>query len=134
MTSDRTTSGADPIHVDPIHVVEEWQNRAWGECDVSAVDDLAADPLIRHGPSGTAERSHSQLKDDLRQYQRALGKPEIIVHDRVLDGDRVWSRLTMRGANMDTGELRTLQWLQIHRVVDGRIVEIWALYASDVPW
>lgn len=129
MTSDRP----DPGH-DPIAVVEQWQERAWGECDLSAVDELAADPLLRHGPSGTAHRTHNELKDDLRQYQRALGKPEIIVHDRVLDDERVWSRLTMRGANLDTGEPRTLQWLQIHRVVDGKIVEIWALYASDVTW
>ncbi len=126
MTSDRPRG--------PIEVVEQWQDRAWGECDLSAVDELVADPLLRHGPTGTAQRSHAELKHDLRQYQRALGKPEIIVHDRVLDGDRVWSRLTMRGANMDTGDLRTLQWLQIHRVVEGKIVEIWVLYASDVSW
>lgn len=129
MTSDRRVPGRDPITV-----VEQWQERAWGECDLSVVDELVADPLLRHGPSGTAQRTHAELKDDLRQYQRALGKPEIVVHDRVLDGDRVWSRLTMRGANMDTGDLRTLQWLQIHRVAEGKIVEIWVLYASDVSW
>ncbi len=119
---------------DPIWVVEQWRERAWGNCDLSAVEELTSDPLTRHGPSGTEQRTHQDLKHDLRQYQRALGKPEIILHDHVLDGDRVWSRVTMRGANMDTGEPRALQWLQIHRVVEGRIVEIWALYASDVTW
>lgn len=119
---------------DPIHVVEQWQARAWGECDLSAVDELAADPLLRHGPTGTQRRSHDDLKDDLRSYQRALGKPDITVHERVADGEHVWSRITMSGASMDTGEARTLQWLQIHRVVDGRIAELWALYATDVNW
>ena len=61
-------------------------------------------------------------------------KPDIVVHDRVADGDRVWSRVTMRGRNIDTGQLRTVEWLQIHRVVDGRIVELWGLYAGDVTW
>ena len=119
---------------DPIRVVEQWQERAWGQCDLAAVDELTVDPVLRHGPSGTQRRSHEEYKRDLRAYQRALGKPELVIHDRVADGDRVWSRLTMRGANMDTGEPRTLDWLQIHRVENGRIAEIWALYATDVKW
>ena len=122
------------VPTDPIGVVEQWHARAWGECDLSAVDDLAADPVVRHGPSGTRRRSHDELKDDLCNYQRALGRPEIEVHDRVVDGDRVWSRVTMRGVSVDAGQPRTLQWLQIHRVVDGRIAEIWVLYALDVEW
>ena len=119
---------------DPIGVVEQWQARAWGQCDLGAVDELVADPLLRHGPAGTERRTHEELKRDLKSYQRALGPVEVVVHDRVVDGDRVWSRTTMHGANIETGVPRTLQWLQIHRVVDGRIVELWSLYASDVKW
>lgn len=119
---------------DPVWVVEQWQARAWGEGDVSAVDEFAADPLVRHGPAGTASRTHAELKDDLRRYQRTICKPDITVHDRVVDGDRVWSRVTMHGRNLETGEPRTLEWLQIHRVEAGRIVELWGLYAGDVKW
>lgn len=118
----------------PIAVVEQWQARAWCEYDLSAIDDLASDPMVRHGPSGTVERSHSELKQDLRQYQRTLCKPMITVHDRVVQGDKVWSRVTMRGHNMETGEPRAVQWLQIHRVAEGRIAELWALYTTDVTW
>ena len=120
--------------LDPIGVVEQWQARAWGACDLGVVDELAADPLLRHGPSGTEQRTHAELKQDLQRYHRALGPAEITVHDRVVDGERVWSRTTMRGANIETGVPRVLQWLQIHRVVDGKLVEIWSLYASDVNW
>lgn len=128
------TAAMSSAVADPLYVVEQWQRRAWGEFDLTAVDDLAADPITRHGPSGTTTRSHDELKHDLKQYQRTLCKPEITVHDRAVDGERVWSRVTMRGHNMETGEPRTVQWLQIHRVVDGRIVELWALYTSDVKW
>lgn len=128
------TSGVSSERSDPLWVVEQWQERAWGDADLTAVDELAGDPLLRHGPSGTASRSHDELKHDLRQYQRTLCKPEIVVHDRIVQDDRVWSRVTMRGHNVETGEMRTVQWLQIHRVEDGRIVELWALYANDVKW
>jgi ketosteroid isomerase-like protein len=118
----------------PLEVVEAWQRRAWGECDLTAVDDLIAEPFLRHGITGSATRSHAELKDDLRQYQKALGKPVIEVRDRVVDGDKVWSRTTMRGANLHSGEPHTVDWLQIHRVESGKIAEVWTLHATDVFW
>lgn len=127
-------SSAEPTPLDPVAVVEQWQDRSWGDCDLSAVDELVADPFVRHGPTGTAIRTHAELKHDLHQYQRALGTPTITVHGRVADGERVWSHVTLRGASIDTGDLRTVERLQIHRVVDGLIVEVWSLYATDVDW
>lgn len=118
----------------PAEIVDEWQQRAWGDCDLTAVDELVAEPFVRHGVTGSARRTRDELKHDLRQYQKALGKPVITVHDRVVDGDKVWSRVSMRGASLQTGERRTIDWLQIHRVVDGRIVEVWTLHATDVDW
>ena len=118
----------------PVDIVDEWQRRAWGDCDLSVVDELVADPFVRHGATGSARRTRDELRDDLRHYQKALGKPVITVHDRVVDGDKVWSRTTMRGANLETGEPRTIDFLQIHRVADGKIVEVWTLHATDAHW
>lgn len=118
----------------PVEVVEEWQRRAWAECDLSVVDELLPDPVVRHGMAGTVRRSRAGMKDDISRYQEALGRPVIEVLDRTVDGDKVWSRTKMRGANLRTGEPRVVDWLQIHRVVDGRIVEVWTLSATDVDW
>lgn len=118
----------------PVAIVEEWQARAWGDCDLSVVDELIAEPFTRHSSAGTEQRSRDQLKADLREYQKALGKPLIEVRDRVVDGDKVWSRTRLRGANLTTGEPRMIDWMQIHRVKDGQIVEVWTLHASDVDW
>ncbi len=115
-------------------MVSEWQRRAWGDCDLTVVDELIAEPFVRHGISGTAKRTRAELKADLQRYRQALGKPVIEVRDRVVDGDRVWSRTTMRGANLETGEPHTLDWLQIHRVANGQIVEVWTLHATDALW
>ena len=120
--------------IDPAEIVARWQARAWGDCDLTVVDELIAEPFVRHGLTGTSKRTRDELKHDLRQYQRALGKPIITVHDRVVDGDMVWSRTNMRGANLQTGERHSIDWLQIHRVVDGQIVEVWSLYATDADW
>mgnify|MGYP001821327087 CR=1 FL=1 len=117
-----------------MEIVDEWQRRAWGDCDLSVVDELTAEPFVRHGINGTTTRTRAELKSDLRQYQKALGKPVIEVHDRVAEGDKVWSRTTIRGANLQTGDTRTIERLQIHRVEGGRVAEVWHLVANDVFW
>ena len=101
---------------------------------MGAVDDLVAEPFVRHGIGGTVRRSHKELKHDLGEYRKALGRPAIDVRDRTVDGDKVWSRTTMRGAHSITGEPRRIDFIQIHRVADGRIVEVWTLHATDVDW
>lgn len=127
--SDRATAEGGAAEL-----VEQWQERAWGRCDLSAVDDLIAESFVRHNRDGTAVRSRAELKADLCEYQKALGQPVIEVHDRVVAGDTVWSRTTMRGANMHTGETRIVDWIQVHRIEDGRIAEVWSLHAVDVEW
>ena len=128
--------GDEPAPTDrtPDEVVAEWQQRAWGEGDMGAVDDLVTEPFVRHGIGGTVRRSHKELKHDLGEYRKALGRPAIDVRDRTVDGDKVWSRTTMRGAHSITGEPRRIDFIQIHRVADGRIVEVWTLHATDVDW
>ena len=53
------------------------------------VDELIAEPFIRHGIAGTAKRTRAELKSDLHRYRQALGKPVIEVRDRVVDGNKV---------------------------------------------
>ena len=118
----------------PVEIVEEWNRRAWADCDLGVVDELVAEPLVRHGLHGTTKRSRDELKSDLRQYQKALGKPVVEVRDQAVAGDKVWCRTRMRGANLETGDTRTVERLLIYRIAGGQIAEIWALTATDVFW
>lgn len=118
----------------PLDVVEQWHLRAWQEHDLSAVDELVAEPFVRHNRDGTSKRTRADVRSDLRHYHEALGKPVVEVRERVASGDKVWSRTTMRGANLVSGEPHTLHLIQIHRVEAGRIVEVWTLHAGDVEW
>lgn len=127
-------SGDRSSEPSPVEIVEEWQARAWGDCDLSVVDELIAEPLIMHGSEGTNRRSHEQLKAVLQDYRKGLGRPVLEVRGRVLDGDQVWSRIRLSGANLTTGDPRVIDWMQIHRIENGKIVEVWTLHASDVHW
>lgn len=119
---------------DAAAIVDEWQTRAWGECDLDVVDELIAEPFVRHSLNGSAKRSRDELKADVGEYRKAFGKAVIDVRDRVVDGDKVWLRTTIRGASLQTGEPRSLDRIQIYRLDNGLIAEVWTLHATDVGW
>lgn len=43
----------------------------------------------------------------------------------MVDGDRVWTRATTEGANLETGEPSLLTWLVVRRLENGRLVGSW---------
>jgi hypothetical protein len=121
--------------LDPAAVVRRWLNEVWMAGDLDAVAELVAPRYVRHGPSGTVVRDHEALRDDLRQYFRVLHKPVISVDDQAVAGDRVWTRMTIEGVDLEAGEARLMTWLQVFRIdADGRIAESWLLHAADVDW
>jgi hypothetical protein len=116
-------------------VVQRWWDEVWGAGDLDVVDEIIAPTYVRHGPTGTVTRDHAGLKDDLAQYFRVLHRPTVTLHDQAEAGDRVWTRLTVEGLNLETGEPRRMSWLQVHRLDHtDRIAETWFLYADGVVW
>jgi hypothetical protein len=120
---------------DPAAVVRRWLDEVWMAGDLDAVDELVAQRYVRHGPSGTVVRDRDDLRNDLRHYIRVLHKPVISVDDQAVDGDRVWTRMTIEGVDLEAGEPLLMTWLQVFRVdTDGRIAESWLLHVTGVDW
>lgn len=104
-----------------------------GELDV--IDELVAEPYLRHGLEGTKLQSHDEFKADMRQYLRVHQRPQVTIADQAVTGDRVWSRVKTHGFNVETGDMATIWWIQIHRVDEtGRLAEVWTLYSFDADW
>jgi ketosteroid isomerase-like protein len=70
----------------------------------------------------------------LSEFQRVLSRAETVIEDRVVAGDRVWTRATSRGINRETGERSIVTWLIVQRVEDGRIAEHWVATFPGVDW
>ncbi len=123
------------MDVDPTAVVQQWWDEAWGENSADAIERLVADRYTRHGATGTVHRTRAEFADDMCRYQRVLHRPVVRIDDQAVNGQKVWSRVTMRGINLETGEPRSVSWLQVHRIDDaGKIAESWVLYTADVAW
>jgi predicted SnoaL-like aldol condensation-catalyzing enzyme len=118
---------------DPADVVCDYWRRVWNDGDVEAIDALLADPYTRHSASGSVIRARKQVRIDVARYFQALADATATIDDQTTSGDTVWTRLTMRGVNVETEEVVVLSWLHVARVVDGRIAEAWHLNAP-VDW
>jgi hypothetical protein len=70
----------------------------------------------------------------LGEFQRVLSRAETVIDDRVVHGDKVWTRATSRGINRETGERSIVTWLLIQRIEDGRIAEQWVATFPGVDW
>jgi ketosteroid isomerase-like protein len=119
---------------DPAAVVDRYWQRVWADGDLAALDELLADRYVRHSGAGNVNRTPEQVRKDMTQYFRVLRTPQVSIEDRAVAGDTVWTRLTLRGLNIETGERTVYSWLHVARVVDGRIAEAWHLSAPNVDW
>lgn len=115
-------------------LLHAWWNRVWGEGDLDALDELLTDPYVRHTSAGSETITRAAYKAKLANSQRLLYRPDTTVDDEVVVGDRIWTRATSRGLNLDTGEVATITWMTIHRVEDGRLAEAWIAALVGVEW
>ena len=111
----------------------------WRANDIGIVDEIFADPIVRHTGMGTERLSLKQYKERLVQAQRVLRGAKTTIDDQVVDGDRVWTRATSRGVNVETAtadaeSATVMTWLMIHRIADGRIAESWTATLPGVDW
>jgi predicted SnoaL-like aldol condensation-catalyzing enzyme len=115
-------------------ISDRWWSEIWRDANIDAADELLADPFVRHSSLGTSVSSRAEYKAMLTEFQRTLCRPETRIDDRVVSGDRVWTRATSRGLNRETGEMAVVTWMLIQRITDGRIAEHWVLTVRGVEW
>jgi ketosteroid isomerase-like protein len=114
--------------------VTRYWDELWRRRDLDVIDELFAEKYVRHSSAGTRVLRRDDLKREVRAAWRLLHDAVTTVDDEVVDGDRVWTRATAEGVNLDTGEPSVLTWLVVQRLTDGRIVESWNATMPGVDW
>ncbi len=118
----------------PEAVLRRWWEEVWGKGDLDAVDELVAEHYVRHDRGGSRVVTPAVYKAELAHHLRAIQSADTTVDDIAVVGDRVWARMTSRGVNLDRETPVAITWLQVHRVVDGRLAESWVLYEPGLDW
>ena len=125
------SSGDDAVAA----VSQRWWDEIWRDGKLEVIDEIFANPFVRHTGSGSDEESTKAYKGRLAEVQRVLSRAETTVDDRVVDGRTVWTRATSKGINKETGERSIVTWLLVQRVDDtGRIAEQWVATFTGVDW
>ena len=121
-------SGATPDRR-PAGVVRRYLDEIYHDGRVETVREICADPVIRHDPGCRTELGHEQqierISVDLPQWHPYFTA-------EVLAGDDehavlVW---TARGRSSE----RLLTGIEVFRVAEGRITDVWNMPYSTEPW
>jgi hypothetical protein len=115
-------------------LLAKWWDGIWRDGDLDLVDELCADPYIRHTSIGSETLPLKEYKKRIVQYQRVMRGAVTTVDDEVIVGDKVWTRATSRGVNLETDSGSVMTWLVIHRIADGRLAEVWVATLPGVDW
>ncbi|WP_158548636.1 ester cyclase [Blastococcus sp. TF02A-26] len=119
---------------DPRDVVARYWDGLWHRRDLAVVDELIGDTYVRHSSAGTLTLSRAEFKREIAGAWRLLHDATTTVDDQIAEGDRVWTRATTQGINLDTGAMTVVTWLTVHRLDGGRIVESWTASLPGVDW
>jgi steroid delta-isomerase-like uncharacterized protein len=110
--------------------------RSWEILDDPGLIDEVYDPdLVWHEPDRDIE-GHEEARRFVDMYKTAFPDLGATVEDVVAEGDKVVTRVTVRGTHEGeieefgppTGRRMELEIITIHRIEDGKIVEEWERY------
>jgi predicted ester cyclase len=99
------------------------------------VEEALAPDFAGHAPEFDQPLNVEQTKQYYREFFRGFPDLKAVVEDIVAEGDKVAVRYRAAGTHTGefggiepTGRTVTFDNLEIYRVVDGKIVEQWAVY------
>ena len=93
--------------------------------DVSALDQVVAPNYVGHPSAG--DRDLEGLRQSILYFHNLIifTRDSFHIEDQLVDGEKVVTRMTANVRIRETGEPVTLLGINIARIVDGILVEVW---------
>ena len=111
--------------------------RSWEAVDnPDLIDEVYASDVVWHEPDGGEIHGTQEAKQFVSLYKSAFPDMTITVEDVVAEGDKVVTRVTLRGTHQGeteqfgppTGRQVEGTGMTMHRIEGGKIVEDWDSY------
>ena len=112
--------------------------RSWETLDdPDSLDEVYAADVVWHNPDQDVQ-GLEEAKQFTRMFKTAFPDMSATVEDVIAEGDKLVTRVTFRGTHQGeaeefgppTGRQVEGPGLSIHRIEDGKIVEVWNSYDS----
>ncbi len=127
--------------MNPRDVAGRFFFEVWNERRLGVLDEIVAPDCVTHqlrsseGAAPGVPRGPREIAHEVAEWHRAFPDLQVTVDDRVAEGDRVVSRVTLRGTHAHEwrgvpGRGRPVHFSLIvtHRIRHGLIVEDWVLW------
>lgn len=109
-----------------VALVRRLYQAVWNQGDLAAADDLIAPNEVHHSHGGAGPGGPEAQKQAARHFRTAFPDNRLTIEQVVDGGELVAVRWRIEGTHAATGRpIRDYTGVNIFRIVDGQIVEIW---------
>ncbi len=118
----------------PLEVVDRYTEQVYHQRDLTSLEDLVADPMIRHEPDGTRlvltiEQAKLRIASFHQQFRSMRFTNRKIIQDQESIAAAYEADLVT-----EDGEVSTICGIEIFTVREGRITEVWNAPAGNGSW
>lgn len=129
-----TATDTDITDPHPVELVTRLWNEIWIDGQLELLDEIVADPYVRHTREGTFTATPAEYGRHIESAVRTIKGTEVEIQATATEGDTVFARLRLHGVNLDTGHTVKLTWLTQYRIENGRIAESWTMHQPGLDW
>jgi steroid delta-isomerase-like uncharacterized protein len=115
-------------------IVQRYWDGKWNERRPEILDELQTPDVVYHGTS-MEMKGIEEYKQVYSSYLSAFHDTQVTIEDLIAEGDKVMSRLKIRGVHKGeleglppTGKTFTSSFFTVFRLVDGKIAEEWEVF------
>jgi predicted SnoaL-like aldol condensation-catalyzing enzyme len=108
----------------PLRVVQMYNDDVWANHQRDLIAKLLANPLRRHHPGGTQIFTHADMLRRYDDYFTRFKAMRAVARHYICEGAYV-TLLWDIDMEANDGKLTTISSIEIFKVVDGKIVEVW---------
>jgi len=116
-------------------LVQRYFEELYNKGDLARLDELVADSYVNRCPITPGLSGSGSTRQAITLIRAAFPDFRVTVEELIAEGDRVASRLTLRGTHKGeflgippTGKEATVALYDIFRISEGKIVERWGLF------
>lgn len=115
---------------DDVRAIGRRMYEAFNTHDFGAVETIFSADFVSHPLGTTGTKS---VTEAWTQFHAMFPDVQVIVEDMLIDGDRAAVRTTLHGIPASSAEEPAPTMMEIFRVQDGRIAELWGLSTLNRP-
>lgn len=125
MTNSRTS---------PSELVDRYTEQVYHQRDLTSLETLLADPMIRHEPDGTRlVLTIEQAKFRIESFHQQFRSMRFTNRKIIQDQDSIAAIYEADLVDED-GEISTICGIEIFTIRNGRITEVWNAPAGNGSW